>query len=158
MWCESHQLKYAYTWMALPTEASPFKNWCNPFLNWTECNSVLSDANFLPGFEVYFSLHFGTNGVLCCCGTMWNYDDCMRVRYLSIGSVPGRKKSLKNETLFLRRILFLWCTDVQNHCYFTISFIVLAADCLHLITITLVLSCTYILYPFMLSLYIILAL
>ena len=117
---ESHQLKYAYTWMALPIEASPFRNWCNPFQNWWECNSILSDANLLPGFEIYFSFHFGTNGVLCCCATMWSYDDCMRVRYLSIGSVPGRKKkSLKNET-FLWCILFLWCTDVQNHCYFSL--------------------------------------
>ena len=108
---------------------------------------------FYQGFEVHFSLHFGTNGVLCCCAAVWSYDDCMRVRYWSIGSVPGRKKkSLKNETLFLWCISFLWCTDVQNHCYFSIPFIILAADGLHLITMTLVL---YILYIHSISIYVV---
>ena len=43
----------------------------------------------------------------------------------------------------------LWCTDVQSHYYFIIPFMMQAADCLHLITVTLVLSCIYIIYPSM---------
>ena len=38
----------------------------------------------------------------------------------------------------------LWCTDVQSrHYYFIIPFIMQAADCLHLITMKLFLSCIY---------------